>query len=98
MLDLYLVGEVCHLPLRITDLDGLAADPGSVTLKIKRGAGAITAYAYGSAPEVVRDATGRYHADIELTAAGLWSYRWELTAPNAGAAEGVINVQKSRVI
>lgn len=27
------------------------------------------------------------------SAAGIWAYRWELSAPNAGAGEGVINVQ-----
>lgn len=94
----YIIGEVVRLSLRVADLTGLAADPGTVTLKIKPGAGAVTDYLYGSAPEVVRDDAGLYHADIELTAAGLWAYRWQLTTPNAGAAEGVINVSKSRVI
>jgi hypothetical protein len=94
----YIIGEVARLSLRVADLTGLAADPGSVTLKIKPGAGAVADYLYGSAPEVVRDGAGLYHADIELTAAGLWAYRWQLTTPNAGAAEGVINVSKSRVI
>jgi len=98
MLDAFIVGEVVRLTLTVTDLAGNAADPGSITLKIKPGTGAVTAYAYGTAPEVVRDATGRYHADIPLVSSGLWAYRWELSAPNAGAAEGVINVQKSRVI
>lgn len=98
MLDEFIVGEVVRLPLSVTDLAGNAVDPGSVTLKIKRGAGAVTAYAYGAAPEIVRDATGRYHADIPVISAGQWAYRWELSAPNAGAAEGVFIVQKSRVI
>ena len=47
---------------------------------------------------IVRDSQGAYHADIPLTAPGQWAYRWECVAPHAGAAEGVITVQKSRVI
>lgn len=94
----FIIGEVVRLSLRVADLTGLAADPGTVTLKVKPGSGVVTDYLYGAAPEVVRDGTGIYHADIALTAIGLWAYRWQLTTPNAGAAEGVINVSKSRVI
>lgn len=94
----FIVGEVARLSIRATDLTGAAADPGSIMLKIKPGSAPVAAYTYGAAPEVVRDGVGRYHADIPLTAAGLWAWRWELAAPAAGAAEGIINVQKSRVI
>ena len=95
MPDSYLVGEVVRLRVVTSDIDGLPADPGSITLKVKSGSGAVTAY---TGPDVVRDGTGIYHADIALNEAGILAYRWELTAPNAGAAEGLINVQKSRVI
>ena len=94
----FVVGEVVRLSIAATDLAGLAAEPGGITLKLKPPVGAVSAYAYGAAPEVVRDGVGRYRADIPLTTAGPWAYRWELSAPNAGAAEGVITVQKSRVI
>lgn len=94
----FVIGEVVRLPLRVTDLAGAAVEPGGVTLKIKPPVGAVDEYVFGVAPEVLNDGTGRYHADIVLTAAGTWAYRWELAAPNAGAAEGTITVQKSRVI
>lgn len=94
----YLPGEVAVLNMRAADLDGVAADPGALVLKIRPPVGAVVSYAYGTAAEVVRDAAGRYHADLMLSAAGQWAYRWELSAPNAGAAEGVITVLKSRVI
>lgn len=98
MADVFIPGEVARLPIRVTTLGGLLADPGSLTLLIKPPAGVVTSYAYGGAPEVIRDGEGLYHADIPLSAAGQWAYRWELSAPNAGAAEGVITVLKSRVI
>lgn len=91
----FLVGEVARLRVRALDIDGQAADPGAIALKVKSPAGAVTSY---QTPEVVRDATGIYHADVTLSASGIWAYRWELSPPNAGAAEGVIQVQKSRVV
>ncbi len=91
----FLVGEVARIRVRALDIDGQTADPGAIALKVKAPAGIVTTY---GAPEVVRDAAGIYHADIPLNASGIWAYRWELSAPNAGAAEGVIQVQKSRVI
>lgn len=90
----YIRGEVARLSLTVTDIDGLAADPGTVVLKVRQPDGTVVTHT----PDVVRDSAGVYHADLVLSAAGMWAYRWELDAPNAGAAEGVIQVQKSRVI
>ena len=97
MLDAYLVGDFARISLGVADLTGLIADPGGLVLRVKSASGSVTAYTYGSDAVIVRDGVGAYHADIPLTAPGQWAYRWECSAPNAGAAEGVINVQKSRV-
>ena len=94
MSDNYIPGEVVRLLLNTFDFAGAVADPGAVVLKVKQPDGTVVTHT----PDVVRDSTGVYHADLVLSAAGVWAYRWELTAPNAGAAEGLINVQKSRVI
>jgi hypothetical protein len=94
----YIPGEVARLSLAVTNIAGAAADPGALRLKVKSPAGAVSTYTYGGGAEIVKDSVGNYHADIQLTTAGLWAWRWELDAPNAGAAEGAINVQKSRVI
>lgn len=96
--DTFIPGEVATLAIRVTTLAGITADPGAITLKIKPPGAAVVNYLYGAAAEVIRDGVGLYHAEIPLTAAGQWAYRWELGAPNAGAAEGVITVLKSRVI
>jgi hypothetical protein len=98
MSDNYIPGEVARISITVAAPTGLASDPGALRLKVKPPAGAVVTYAYGSSGEIIKDATGRYHADILLAAAGLWAYRWELDAPNAGAVEGAITVQKSRVI
>jgi hypothetical protein len=94
----YLVGQVARISLRVADIAGAIADPGGLVLRVKSGAGSVTSVTYGTDPAIVRDGLGSYHADIPLTAPGQWAYRWECVAPHAGAAEGVITVQKSRVI
>lgn len=98
MSDTYIPGEVARISLTVTDIAGVVADPGALRLKVKAPAGALATYTFGAGAEIVKDAVGRYHADILLPTGGLWVYRWELDAPNAGAVEGVIQVQKSRVI
>jgi hypothetical protein len=98
MPDAYLVGEAARISLRVADIDGATADPGTLKLKVKAPGGAVTTLTYGVDADVMRDGLGQFHADIVLPAAGQWAYRWELTAPNTGAAEGVIVVAKSRVI
>lgn len=98
MLETYLVGEIARISLGVADLAGLIADPGGLVLRVKSASGSVTTYTYGTDAVIVRDSQGAYHADIPLTAPGQWAYRWECSAPNAGAAEGVITVQKSRVV
>lgn len=98
MSDTYIPGEVARISLTATDNAGAVADPGALRLKVKPPANPLATYTFGAGAEIVKDAVGRYHADILLAAAGLWAYRWELDAPNAGAIEGSITVQKSKVI
>lgn len=94
----YILGEVARISLDIADINGAAVDPGTLLLKVRAPSGTVVTYTNGSSVELVRDSLGNYHTDLPLNAAGQWAYRWELTAPNAGAAEGVLIVQKSRVI
>ena len=37
------------------------------------------------------------HAALPLTAAGIWYWRWETTAPHGGAAEGALYVNPSKI-
>lgn len=94
----YLRGEVSRISILVADIEGLAADPGGLVLKLKPPSGALITHTFGAGNVIVRDSQGNYHADIPLSLDGTWVYRWELSTPNAGAAEGVITVQKSRVI
>lgn len=91
----FLVGETARLDLRITDIAGIAVDPASGTLKIKPPRSAAIAHPLA---DLAHDATGQYHLDIALTAAGTWYYRLDIGDPVTAAAEGAITVQPSRFL
>ena len=94
----YLVGEVVRLDLALTDLSAVAVDPAALRLKVKAPDSTVTAYVYGVAADLVKDSPGNYHFNLPLASAGAYFWRWETDAPNAGAAEGGLVVQPSRVI
>jgi uncharacterized protein YfaS (alpha-2-macroglobulin family) len=96
--DHFIPGESARISVAVTDAAGIAADPGALRLRVKPPSGVVATYTLGASVFIVKEAVGSYHADILLTSAGVWAWRWELDAPNAGAAEGVIPVLKSRVI
>lgn len=97
MSDPWIIGQVARVSVVLTDANAAAADPSALALKIKPPTGAVVTYAYGGGV-LLKDAVGAYHADITLDQAGAWNFRWEATAPNAGAFEHSVAVQKSRVL
>lgn len=96
MSDPWVIGQVARISVAITDAAAAAADPGGLVLKIKTPAGVTTTHAYGDGT-VQRDGLGAYHADIPLTEAGQWRWRWEAAAPSAGADQGFLQVAASIV-
>lgn len=92
------VGAAARIVVSIKNDVGVAADPGALRLKTKSPAGTVTTYTYLVGTVIVKDAVGEYHANVPMTEAGSWAYRWESDAPNAGADEGRISVKKSIVI
>lgn len=97
-LDDIVIGSVVQISAAIKNMAGVLADPSALRLKVRDPSGTITNYVFGNAAEIVKLAPGEYRADLVMTAAGKWTYRWEADAPNAGAAEGLIVVKKSIVI
>lgn len=92
------VGGVAKISLAILSDAGLAADPSVLRLLVKSPNSTLTTYVFGVGLVIVKDSVGHYHANIIMTLAGNWSYRWESEAPNAGVDEGRITVKKSIVI
>ncbi len=97
--DTYEIGDVVRLTITITDMSGVQADPtGELTLTLKPPADDQKTYAVDAPGEIVRDAQGIYHADVQVTASGVWAYRWQVGLPNAGAVSGTLIVKRSRVV
>ena len=59
-------GSLVRTSAAFADITGTPADPSTVTLKYKTGAGSVTTATYPSSP-IVRDSTGAYHADLDTT-------------------------------
>jgi len=58
----------------------------------------VTTYVYGTDSELVKDATGDYHFDVDVDEEGTWYYRIEgETSGGAkqGAAEGTFEAEAS---
>jgi hypothetical protein len=75
-INVYKVGEAVTLKADF-EVGGKDADPGSVVLTITDPNGTV------STPAATKDATGRYHYLLDLTAAtvGVWNVNWKGTSP-----------------
>ena len=71
---------------------GLAADPTTVSLKVKDPAGAVTTYA-----SPVKDSVGNYHQDVTATIVGVWYYDWIGTGAIIAESESTFTILPSQV-
>lgn len=72
-----------------TNASGTATDPTTVTLRWRLGqTGDETVLVYGVDSEVVKDGSGAFHVDIEVTDHGVYYYRWEGTGTVEAAEAG----------
>lgn len=93
---LYQPGDLVRLSTTFT-VDDTPTDPTSVTLTVQKPDGTQTDYVHGTDPEVVKDSTGVYHADIEADQAGLWVWAWTGTGAAHGVDEGSFSVSRRLV-
>ena len=68
---------------------GRKVDPTTVVAIVTRPSGADTTY---TSPDVVRDAEGEYHYDINADTGGPWFWRWESTGTGQAALNGHFHV------
>lgn len=93
----YDIGDVATLSATFTNAAGTATDPDTVTVTVREPDGTLEVYVYGTDPEVVKDATGRYSFDQECTVAGTWFYSFVGTGAVATAEEGTFSVRPTSV-
>jgi hypothetical protein len=67
-------------------------DPTTVVCSVKAPNGTVTT------PAPVKDTTGVYHVDVDVTLSGTYHYRWEGTGAAQGAEEGRFYVRPSGVL
>lgn len=89
MAAVYDVGDGIYIVATFRDLTGTAADPTSVTFRLKDPTGTVTT------PSVLTGSTGVYAAEFTVTRHGTWAYRWEGTGAVQAAEEGKILVRAS---
>lgn len=77
---------------------GEYTDPTVVKVKIKSPdpEAAVIEYTYGTDAAIVKDNTGRYHADVNANAEGRWFYKWYSTGTGQAAAEFEFVVERSQ--
>ena len=79
-----------------TPPDGPVVDPTTVTFKIKRpDTGVVVTYTYPPAGTVIKDSTGKYHADYTCDFPGEWYYRWEGAGAHIGANEKYVCIMET---
>lgn len=77
-------------------LNGVAADPGSVTLAVTDPLGATSTYTYASA-QITKASTGVYWKEIPVSTAGEWTYLWTGTSPVSDANHGTFTVLETNL-
>lgn len=84
----YDVGDVVHLINNWVLADLVThVDAGAMVLTVKAPDGTLTT------PVVNHPAVGVYNADVPVTMAGPYKYRWLGTGANAGMEDGMLTVR-----
>lgn len=92
----YTYGERVRGTFTVSDFAGAPVDPTTVKFYLlKSGDTVATEYTYGVDVEIVQDATGQYHIDLDTDVEGIWKYRWEGSGNVATAKEGKFYVDDS---
>jgi hypothetical protein len=77
-INLYKNGQRVRCLVTFT-VDDVATDPTTVTFKAKDPSGNVTTYVHGTDAQLVKDATGVFHADVITDEEGEWNFRFEGT-------------------
>jgi len=91
----YDVGDLVRCTGTFTNAAETAVDPTAVVFMLRSPGGVEMTYTYGEDDELVRDATGVYHVDVDVDEEGSWHYRFESTGTGQAAEEARIYVAAS---
>jgi hypothetical protein len=85
--NVYQKGDLVRIDGLFTNLAGAPQDPSTVSLKVTKPSGTTTTEAYNPG-NIVKDATGTYHLDVNANEAGRWFYSWISTGTGQAAENG----------
>ena len=93
----YLAGNQVRVSAEFTDIvTGAEIDPPIVKLSVCAPSGSPTVYIYGVDANVIRDAIGMYHADLDIDSAGTWLYKWWSVGTGKAAGENSFYASEAR--
>lgn len=72
MADRFYVGQGVRASLEFKNSANALVDPSIPKVSVKRPDGTNSVYTYPSSSELVKDSTGKYHIDIDVTLGGDW--------------------------
>jgi uncharacterized protein YfaS (alpha-2-macroglobulin family) len=87
------VGDSVRLVATFKDFDGVARDPATVTLRVRKPSGEVLR------PAVLhpQPGSGTYYAELVLDEAGWWVYEWETTGVPTVVEGGEFHVSEKRI-
>jgi len=92
----YDIGDRIRCTVVFQTLLSVDSDPTTITARLRKPDGTKTVYIYLTNAELVKDATGKYHFDVDITASGFWYYRFEGKGALVAAGEDSFQVVKSK--
>lgn len=91
------VGDVVNITVTITDSSDTAADPTTLTVKVKPPTTTATSYVYGMDSELTKTSTGIYVLAYTAAASG-WHNVRAITTGDAGAEPGRFYVREDNTV
>jgi hypothetical protein len=83
----YDVGDAPRLTATFLNASGTPTDPTAVTFRVREPDGTVTAYVYGTDPELIKSSTGVYYVDWPCTQRQRHYVRFEGTGTVAAIVE-----------
>lgn len=95
MPDTYAKGQIVRCEGKFeVEATRVLVDPATITFKAKSPTGVLTTYTT-PASQIIKDATGKYHVDVNANTAGVWTYRFESSGTYQAADERTFIVEAS---
>ena len=88
-MNVYAKGDLLRVTGTFTNAAGTAVDPTAVILKHRNPAGTTTTLTYALS-QLTKSATGIYYADVDITASGVWYFKFSSTGTGQAASIDMI--------